>query len=109
LNTDLSLYGGSAMSRATRSAARTVSRHNADGQVRSNRVDVETDVSLAKIDCQTALTGQAMTAITRVALAQKHLEMQVPEASGRLALIADDHALACVETIGDHRRALRRL
>jgi len=53
-------------------------------------------------------TGAAMQAVVRVAQAQKHLEQLAPEASGRLAFLADDHMLAMAEVLADLRRELRR-
>lgn len=71
-------------------------------------VDGVSDVSMAKVDSSTAITGQAMGAVARVAQVQKHLEILAPEASGRLNMLADDHALTMVELCSDHRRAIRR-
>ena len=94
--------------RDARRTARTVSRYQAQGQATIAALDVATDTALAKVDNATAATGHAMGAVVRVAQAQKQLELLAPEASGRLAMIADDHALSVVEILADHRRAMRR-
>lgn len=91
-----------------RRAGRAISRYEAQGRVRVAGTDCETDVSLAKVDSLTAVTGSAMGTVVRVAQAQKHLELLAPEASGRLAMLADDHALGLMDIAADHRRALRR-
>lgn len=96
------------LTRDARRTARTVSRYQAQGQTAVAAVDVATDIALAKIDNTTAATGHAMGAVVRVAQAQKQLELMAPEASGRLNLLADDHALSVVEVLADHRRAMRR-
>jgi len=95
--------------RDARRASRSISRYQAGGHIRVATTDVETDVTIAKIDSGTAVIGHGMGAIVRVAQAQKHLELLAPEASGRLAMLADDHALGVMETAADHRRTLRRL
>ena len=98
----------SGLTRDARRTARTVSRYQAQGQAAIAGLDVQTDTSLAKLDNLTATTGHAIGVIVRVAQAQRQLEQMAPEASGRLAMIADDHALSCVEILADHRRAMRR-
>lgn len=108
---DLQLWyqGGNApLLRDSRRAARHISRADAATQVRLACTDNETDVSSAKVESVTAVTGQAMTAVARVAQAQKHLETMAPEVSGRLSMLADNHAISMVELMADHRRALRR-
>lgn len=100
--------GGLSTTRDLRRAGRAVSRHRADGQIAVSGIDTVTDVSGAKIDSGTAVIGQAMGAVVRVAQAQKHLELLAPEASGRLALLADSHALAMSEVAADHFRTIRR-
>jgi hypothetical protein len=109
--TDVQLFSAhqSLLLRDVRRATRDVSRYQATGQVRLTSIDVETDIVLAKVDSLTAVTGQGMSAVTRVAQVQRQLEPHALEASGRMALLADDHALGVLEVLGDHRRALRRL
>lgn len=100
---------GGLLPRDSRRVARTNSRCSAGGVVRVSSTDVETDVTLAKVDSATAVTGAAMSAVVRVAKAQQHLELLAPEASGRLAVLADEHVLAIMDVASDHRRALRRI
>ena len=91
-----------------RRVARAVSRSYAMSAVRSTDIQDETDVMLDKVDATTTLTGHAMGAVVRVAQAQQHLEVLAPGASGRLALLADNHALIVAELQVDHVHALRR-
>lgn len=92
----------------SRRAGRLVSRYQAQGQTSVALTDVLTDTAIAKSDSVTAVTGQAMSNVVRVAQAQQNFELLVPAASGRLAMLADDHALAMVELTADHRRQIRR-
>lgn len=96
------------LSRDVRRAARAVTRYQAGGQVRIARIDVETDISLVKVDALTAATGTAMGAVVRVAQAQQQLELLAPAAAGRLAHLADSHLLAMGDLVQDLRRELRR-
>ncbi len=92
----------------TRRAGRSVSRLQSSSVVRQVAVDVEIDVQLAKIDAITSATGQGMAAVTRVAQAQAALEQMAPQASGRLNLLADKHALDVAEVLDDLHHRLRR-
>ena len=106
---DLQPYsGGEVISGPARRAARAISRHRLDAPVRVAAVDADTDTALAKIDNLTMATGNAMSAVVRVAQAQRHLEQLAPEAAGRLAYLADDHMLGASEVLADLRRDLRR-
>ncbi|TFV62039.1 hypothetical protein E4P41_08545 [Geodermatophilus sp. DF01-2] len=106
---DVSLYRSSELVPSdVRLAARTVSRHHVGGQARIAKIDVDTDVVMAKIDALTTATGSAMSNMVRVAQVQRQLEQLVPEASGRLAMLADDHALAMSDAVADLRRDMRR-
>ena len=100
--------GNSGLDRPARRAGRAISRHQLTAQLRIAAADADTDVTLAKIDDVSMATGAAMQAVVRVAQAQKHLEQLAPEASGRLAFLADDHMLAMAEVLADLRRELRR-
>ncbi len=105
----LSPYGASDLLPSdARRTGRAVSKYQAGGQVRLSGVDTDTDVAIGKADAYTAATGNAMGDIVRVAQGQRHLEQLAPEASGRLAMIADDHALTMADILGDLRRDLRR-
>lgn len=101
--------GGSELAmRDGRKAGRVISRHRAGALARVSGTDADADVAQAKIDNLTMATGTAMSAVVRVAQAQRHLEMLAPEAAPRLAYLADDHALGMGEVLADLRRDLRR-
>src|SRR4051812_5182096 len=89
----------SAAPRDARRAGRVVSRYQAHGQVLIAQTDVDTDVAIAKGDSYTAATGSAMGNVIRVAQAQRQLEQLAPEASGRLAMLADEHALTMADNL----------
>ncbi len=91
-----------------RGGSRSISRLQTGALVRQVAVDSETDVALTKIDAITTATGQGMGAIARVAQAQTSLEQLTPQASGRLNLLADRHALDVAEVLGDLHHRLRR-
>ena len=97
------------LSRDARRAGRSISRYQSGGQVRTAVVDVETDVTIAKVEAVTAATGSAMTNVVRVAQAQHQLELLAPDAAGRLAYLAETHALAMGDLLQDLRRDLRRV
>jgi hypothetical protein len=101
-------YPGSGLTRDARRASRTISRYQSCAQVRVARVDIETDVAIAKVDALTTATGTAMGSVVRVAQAQRQLEQLAPEAAGRLAFLADDHMLSMGDAMQDLRRELRR-
>ena len=94
--------------RDARRVSRAISRYQFGGQVRTGQVDVDTDVALTKVEALTATTGAAMGGVVRVAQAQKTLEQLAPETSGRLAFLADSHAMAMSDLLADLRRDLRR-
>jgi hypothetical protein len=104
-----SYTGGAAISRDSRRASREIARGRIGSQIATARTDNATDVAMAKIDNLSLATGNAMQQVTRVAQAQRQLELMVPEAAGRLAFLADDHALGCAEVLGDLRRDMRRI
>lgn len=99
--------GGLLPSDARRSG-RAISRMQAGSSVRLSRVDVEVEETIAKEDGYTDAAGSASADVIRLAQLHKQLELTAPEASGRLALIADVHALTMVDLLGDLRRNMRR-
>ena len=101
--------GGNALARDARRFGREISRGRLDTQIRTSQIDNATDVTLAKVENLTMATGNAMQQITRVAQAQRQLEMMTPDAAGRLAFIADDHMLGCAELLSELRRDMRRI
>lgn len=92
-----------------RQVGRALSRQQAGLTIRRGAIDTATELALDKVDSATAVTGQAMGAVVRVAQVQQPLEVLAPSTSGRLNLLADDHALGMVELTAEHRRNLRRL
>ena len=109
MNQDLTIYaGGSELSRPARRAGRAISRHQMTAQVRVAAADADTDVTVAKIENVTMATGTAMSSVVRVAQAQRHLEQLAPEATSRLAFLADDHMLGMGDLLADLRHELRR-
>lgn len=106
---ELSEYnGGQLFLSESRRVGRAVSRHRSGALVRVSATDADADVAQAKIDNLTMATGTAMSSVVRVAQAQRHLEQLAPEASARLAYLADDHMLGMGEVLADLRRDLRR-
>lgn len=105
---DMQLFRPRPLSRDMREAGQLVSRAQVNAMVRTASADLSTDVAMAKIENLTMATGAASAAVVRVAQAQRQLEQMAPEASGRLAYLADDHALGCAEILADLRRQLRR-
>lgn len=102
-------YVNGGLARESRRTSREISRGRLGTQIRIAAADNSTDVAVAKIEDLTMATGNAMQQVTRVAQAQRQLEQIAPEASGRLAFLADDHMLGCSELLGDLRRELRRV
>lgn len=98
----------SLLPRDARRTGRAVSRTSSGGLMRRTAVDAETDVTLTKTDSITAVTGAIMNDVARVAQAQAQFELLVPEASARLNMIADNHALDLMKQAAEHRRSLRR-
>ena len=57
----------------------------------------------------TAITGRALQHVALVSQAEQQLAMTTPAASGRLAAVADAHALAMTGIVMETARALGRL
>jgi hypothetical protein len=108
MSDELAPYMTGAVARDARRAGRAISHYQSGGQVRVAKVDIDTDVALAKVDALTAATGSAMGSVVRVAQAQRHLEQLAPEAAGRLAFLADDHMLGMADIMADLRHDMRR-
>ncbi|MCW2538718.1 MAG: hypothetical protein JWN95_443 [Frankiales bacterium] len=110
MTNDITTYGvDSAVFRApARRAARTIAARQTAGLVRQAAADADTDLAIVKVEDYTMAMGATSAAVVRVAQAQRHLEQLVPEASGRLAFLADEHLLGCAELLADLRRDLRR-
>lgn len=101
-------YAGVEVSRPARRAGEAISARHFEAAVRVSAADASTDIALAKVENVTTATGTAMSAVVRIAQAQRSLEQLAPEASGRLAHLADDHLLGMSELLADLRYNLRR-
>jgi hypothetical protein len=102
--------GGHAVApRDARRLSRSRSGMNVSREIREALTDVETDVAIGKMQNVTMATHAGMSAIVNVASSQKSLEQMAPDTSGRLALIADSHALEMADTLQDLRHRLRRI
>ena len=106
---ELSQQGMNLLPRDARRGSRAISRMSGHGLVRRSSVDAETDVTFAKTDSITAVAGTMLNDIARVAQAQAQYELLVPQASARLNMVAESHALDLMEQAADHRRNLRRI
>jgi hypothetical protein len=108
---DVMLYGGgyAPARRDSRQAARAISRMGSQVQVRQAAIDNETDATISKAESGTSVTAHGMMGVAKIGQLQQQLEMHVPGASWRLAMLADDHAYGTAEIAMDHRRRLRRL
>ncbi|GAA4969466.1 hypothetical protein [Kineococcus glutinatus] len=92
----------------SRQTSRVISRLRDQGVVRAAVIDADLQAALDKVDAQTTAIGSSMAAVVRVAQAQRQLEQLAPEASGRLALLADSHALGLADVVTDLQHRLRR-
>jgi hypothetical protein len=99
---------GGALSRDARRASVQIRRGRLSTQVTIGAVDNATDIAVAKMENLTMATGTAMHQVARVAEAQRQREQMAPEAAGRLAYLADDHALGCAQLLDDLRGDVRR-
>lgn len=106
MSNELTQFTGGLVARDSRTG-RALSRINASGQLRQATVDVEADVTMAKLEAITAVTGQALGAVARVAQAETALAQNFPGASGRLAFIAQQHMLAAGEVLNELRYRVR--
>ena len=83
-------------------------------------IQASTAVDLARIEAAvqrretatdgiTAIAARAMQHVALVSQSEQSLALIVPQASGRLAAVADAHALAMAAVVMDTARALGRL
>ncbi len=100
--------GRDLLPRDVRRAAVAIRRHQLDNQVGQAQADSDTDRAIGEMEDDTIATGSAMEKIVRVARLQRQLEEVAPEASGRLALLADDHAFGMSDSVSRLRRRLHR-
>lgn len=104
---------GSALAGLTPRSARTLGRQLAGIQagaiVDAARIDAAVQRREVATDGVTAVTGRALQHVAMVSEAEQSLSQAVPHASGRLAAVADAHALAMTAIVMDTARALGRL
>jgi hypothetical protein len=105
---EIVLFSSGALARDARRTTVAVNRVYSRGEIRQAEVDVESDVAQAKLDAVTRLTGQAMTAVARLAQAETALTQNFPAASGRLAFIAEQHMLLSGDIVADLHYRVRR-
>lgn len=99
---------GGGLDRTARRVAREVSRHQAAARIRIAAADASTDVVVGKLDDYTLATTSALASVGRVVQVQRQIEQLVPEASGLLAFVVQDHTIGVSELLGDFRHELRR-
>lgn len=92
-----------------RQAGRELGRINAGTSLSVARIDAAAQRREAVADGVTAVTARALQAVAAVSQAEQQLALTVPHASGRLAAIADAHALAMTAIVMDAGRSLGRL
>lgn len=102
--------GLAGLSRGTeRKLSRALANVQASTAVQVARIGAAAQRHEAVADGLTAVTGRALQHVAMVSQAEQQLAQTVPHASGRLAAIADAHALAMQATVIDAARALGRL
>jgi hypothetical protein len=89
-------------------AGREISRMGAHTQTRLAGIDNETDVTDAKLDSNDRVTARAMMGVARVGQLEVQLATMAPTASGRLALLADQHTFDTAALKDGHVRRLQR-
>ena len=101
--------GGQSLSpRDARRLDRTLTGHQVSREVRQSKTDIEVDVAINKLQGVTMATAAGMQAIVQVANVQQACEQLAPGAAGRLALLADMHAIDVADTVKDVWRRTRR-
>lgn len=108
----LELYGmQSAMlsPRTSRGAARALGKIQGSSAIDIARIDAAAQRHEAVVDGVTTVTVRAMQHVSVVAQGEQQMALMTPAASGRLAAVADTHALAMTGIVMDTERALRRL
>lgn len=106
---ELALLTSGVLARDVRGTGRTISRIESNGLVRQTAVDVEADIVVHKIEVQTSALGAGLGAIGRVAQAVTAIEQLAPQASGRLTMLAEQHALTIADEVDRLHQRLRRL
>src|SRR4051812_19652463 len=98
---EIEIYGSywPPVGRDAKRAAVAISRHQLGSQVRQAQADSDTELVIGQMEDDTIATGSAMEKIIRVTRLQRQLEEAAPEASGRLALLADDHGFGMADAV----------
>lgn len=98
------------LSRGTvRALSRELANVQAGTAVQVARIQAAVQRHEAVADGITAVTGRALQHVAMVSQVEQQFAQTVPHASGRLAAVADAHALAMQATVIDTARALGRL
>lgn len=106
----LPIHAGSALTpRTARVAGRMLANIQVGAMVDLARIDAAVQRREAATDGITAVTARAMQHVALVSQSEQSLALTVPNASGRLAAVADAHALAMTAVVMDTARALGRL
>lgn len=95
--------------RLARALGRELTTLHARAAVDVARIDAAVQRREVAADGVTTIAGRAMQHVALVSQAEQNLAQAVPHASGRLATIADTHALAMGSIVIDTARALERL
>lgn len=95
--------------RSSRDLGRALSQVQASTAVDVARIDAAAQRHEAVADGVTSVTARAMQHVAVVAQAEQQMVLATPAASGRLAALADAHALAMTGIVMDTARALGRL
>ena len=101
--------GGSLSNRSSRSLSRALADVHAGSAVQVARIEAAVARHESVVDGVTAIAGAAMRHVAMVSQAEQQLAQAVPMASGRLAAVADMHALAMTGIVMDAARALGRM
>lgn len=95
--------------RVAKALGRELSHMHAGTAVDLARIDAAVQRREAVADGVTATAARAMQHVALVSQAEQQLALTIPHASGRLAAVADAHALAMTAIVMDTARALGRL
>jgi hypothetical protein len=93
---------------ATRSG-RQLARIDAMTAIREAHIEAEAQILAAKTDAANYVGGRAMQNVALLSQMEQHLALAVPQASGRLAAIADMTALTMSGIVSDAACRLRRI
>ena len=95
--------------RTARVAGRVLGNIQVGAIIDLARIDAAVQRRETATDGTTAITARAMQHVALIAQSEQSLGLTVPGASGRLAAVADAHALAMTAIVIDTAHALKRL